>query len=93
MRKTIGFSLGLGMLLGIFSFIIFQGPTEFSNSEIAQSQQHYEEAKQAVSEGNLELAVSRLEAIEKKTPAWYESRELYWQVKTELNTYAKKEKD
>jgi outer membrane protein assembly factor BamD (BamD/ComL family) len=60
---------------------------------IANSQQHYEEAIKAVSEGNLEVAMSRLEAIEKKTPAWYESRELYWKIKTELNTYAKKARD
>ena len=93
MQKMIGFSLGLGMLLGIFSFLIFQGPTEFSDSIIAQSQQHYEQARQAVREGRFELALSKLEAIEKKTPAWYESRELYWQIKTELNTYAQKKRD
>ena len=92
-QKMIGFTVGLGMVLGVFAFLIFQGPTEFSESVITKNQQHYEEAMKAVSEGNLELAMSRLEAIEKKTPAWYESRELYWQVKTELNTYARKEKD
>jgi len=92
-QKMIGFTVGLGIVLGVFAFLIFQGPTEFSESVIAKNQQHYEEAMKAVSEGNLELAMSRLEAIEKKTPAWYESRELYWQVKTELNTYARKEKD
>jgi len=92
-QKMIGFTVGLGMVLGIFAFLIFRGPSEFSESVIAQSRQHYEEATKAVSEGNLEVAMSKLEAIEKKTPAWYESRELYWQIKTELNTYARKEKD
>ena len=92
-QKMIGFTVGLGMVLGVFAFLIFRGPTEFSESVIAKNQQHYEEAINAVSEGDLEVAMSRLEAIEKKTPAWYESRELYWKIKTELNTYAKKERD
>ena len=92
-QKMIGFTVGLGMVLGVFAFLIFRGPTEFSESVIAKSQQHYEEAIKAVSGGDLEVAMSRLEAIEKKTPAWYESRELYWKIKTELNTYAKKERD
>jgi hypothetical protein len=93
LQKMIGFAVGLAMVLGVFAFVIFQGPTDFSESVIAQNQQHYEEARKAVTDGNLELAMSHLEAIEKKTPAWYESRELYWQIKTELNTYARKEKD
>jgi outer membrane protein assembly factor BamD (BamD/ComL family) len=69
--------------------VIFRGPTDVSESVIAQSQQHYEEAQKAMSTGNLELAMSHLEAIEKRTPAWYESRELHWKVKEDLNTYAR----
>jgi hypothetical protein len=89
-QRTAGFTFALVIVLGIFSFAIFQGPSEFSRAAIAQSQQHYEEAQKAINTGNLELALSHLEAIEKKTPAWYESRELHWKVKEDLNTYAQK---
>ncbi len=92
-QKMLGFSVGLAMVLGVFAFLIFREPPEFSKSVMAESQHRYEEAVRAVQDGNLEIALSRLEAIEKKTPAWYESRELYWKIKTELNTYARKEKD
>ena len=89
-QRMAGFTFALVIVLGIFSFAIFRGPSEFSQSVIAKNQQHYEEAQKAISTGNLELALSHLEAIEKKTPAWYESRELHWKVKEDLNTYAQK---
>ena len=89
-RENAWFAIGLAIIIGVFAIVIFRGPTDVSESVIAQSQQHYEEAQKAMSTGNLELALSHLEAIEKKTPAWYESRELHWKVKEDLNTYARK---
>jgi outer membrane protein assembly factor BamD (BamD/ComL family) len=83
------FVLGLAIIIGVFAMVIVRGPSDVSESVIAQSQQHYEEAKKAINEGNLELAMSHLEAIEKRTPAWYESREIHWKVKEELNQYAR----
>jgi outer membrane protein assembly factor BamD (BamD/ComL family) len=88
-RENAWFAIGLAIIIGVFAIVIFRGPTDVSDTVIAQSQQHYEVAQKAVSEGNLELAMSHLEAIEKRTPAWYESRELHWKVKEELNTYAR----
>ena len=93
-REMTWFAFGLAIILGVFAITIFKGPTEnVSDIAMLESQQHYEEAQKAVSDNNLELALNHLDAIQERTPAWYESRELYWQVKTELNTYAKKEKD
>lgn len=91
MRKMLCFSSGLVIILGIFAFVIFQESPEFSDSVIAESHYHYEVAKKAVNEGNLELAISHLEAIERHTPAWYDSREFHWKVKEELNKYAQKQ--
>jgi outer membrane protein assembly factor BamD (BamD/ComL family) len=88
-RENAWFAIGLAIIIGVFAIVIFRGPTDVSESVIAQSQQHYEEAQKAMSTGNLELAMSHLEAIEKRTPAWYESRELHWKVKEDLNTYAR----
>ena len=90
-RRTTGFAVALAIVLGVFATVIFQGPTEFSDSMIAESWQHFEQAQKAYDNGNLEFALSHLEAIEKRTPAWYESRDLHWQIKAELNTYAKEE--
>ena len=88
-REKIWFVLGLAIIVGVFAMVIVKGPSDVSESVIAKSQQHYEVAIKAVSEGNLELAMSHLEAIEKRTPAWYESREIHWKVKEELNQYAR----
>jgi len=88
-RENAWFAIGLAIIIGVFAIVIFRGPTDVSESVIAQSQQHYEEAQKAMNTGNLELAMSHLEAIEKRTPAWYESRELHWKVKEDLNTYAR----
>ncbi len=88
-RENAWFAIGLAIIIGVFAIVILRGPTDVSESVIAQSQQHYEEAQKAISTGNLELAMTHLEAIEKRTPAWYESRELHWKVKEELNTYAR----
>ena len=88
-RENAWFAIGLAIIIGVFAIVILRGPTDVSDSVIAQSQQHYEEAQKAISTGNLELAMTHLEAIEKRTPAWYESRELHWKVKEELNTYAR----
>jgi outer membrane protein assembly factor BamD (BamD/ComL family) len=88
-RENAWFAIGLAIIIGVFAIVILRGPTDVSESVIAQSQQHYEEAQKAMSTGNLELAMTHLEAIEKRTPAWYESRELHWKVKEELNTYAR----
>ena len=88
-RENAWFAIGLAIIIGVFAIVILRGPTDVSESVIAQSQQHYEEAQKAMSTGNLELAMSHLESIEKRTPAWYESRELHWKVKEELNTYAR----
>ncbi len=90
-RKMTCFASALALVFTILAFLIFQGPPEFSDSIIAESQHHYEEAKKAVNEGNLELAISHLEAIKKHTPAWYDSREFHWKVKEEMNKYAQKE--
>ncbi len=90
-RRTTAFALSLAIVLVTFAAIIFQSPADFSDSVLVESQRHYEEAKNAFSNNDLEFALSHLEAIEKKTPVWYESRELHWQVKEELNTYARKE--
>lgn len=87
-RRTAAFALSLAVVLVTFAAIVFQSPSDFSDSVLVESQRHYEEAKNAFSNNDLEFALSHLEAIEKKTPAWYESRELHWQVKEELNTYA-----
>jgi hypothetical protein len=87
-RRMACFASALALVLGVFAFVVFQGPPEFSDSVIAESQHHYEEAKKAVIDGNLELAMSHLEAIEKHTPAWYDSREFHWKVKEEMNKYA-----
>ena len=87
-QRTTAFALSLAIVLGTFAAIIFQSPTDFSDTVMVESQRHYEVAKKAFSNNDLEFALSHLEAIEKKTPAWYESRELHWQVKEELNTYA-----
>jgi hypothetical protein len=87
-RRTAAFALSLAVVLVTFAAIVFQSPSDFSDSVIVESQRHYEEAKNAFSNNDLEFALSHLEAIEEKTPAWYESRELHWQVKEELNTYA-----
>ncbi len=88
-RENIWFAVGLAIIIGVFAIVILKGPTDVSESVIAASQQHYEEAKKAVNDGNLELALNHLDAIEKRTPAWYESRELHWKVKEELNKYAR----
>ncbi|MEW6600886.1 MAG: hypothetical protein AB1499_07940 [Nitrospirota bacterium] len=89
-RRMTGFACGLVTVLGIFAFMIFSGPAEFPDAVIAESQHHYEEARKAAGSGEFDLALSHLNAIEKKTPAWYESRDLHWRVKEELNTYAHK---
>jgi outer membrane protein assembly factor BamD (BamD/ComL family) len=88
-REKIWFVLGLAIIVGVFAMVIVRGPSDVADSVIAQSQQHYEEAKKAIEVGNLELAMTHLDAIEKRTPAWYESREMHWKVKEELNQYAR----
>lgn len=90
-RKMTIFASALTLVFVIFAFLISHNPPDFSDTIIAESYHHYEEAKKAVNEGNLELAISHLEAIEKHTPAWYDSRELHWKVKEEMNKYAQKE--
>ncbi len=87
------FSLGLAIIIGVFVILILKGPTDLSETAILESQQHFEEAKKAIDNNDLELAMKHLEAIHKRTPAWYESRELYWKLKEEMNKYAKKELD
>lgn len=91
--KTKWFAFGLAIILGVFAITIFKGPTEnVSDIAMLESQQHYEEAQKAVSDNNLELALNHLDAIQERTPAWYESRELHWKVKEDLNSmYAQKE--
>jgi hypothetical protein len=92
-RRMIAFAFALVTVLGVFAILIFNQPDKFSDSVIAESQHHYEEAKKAVSNGDLEAALSHLESIEKRTPAWYDSRELHWHVKTEVNKYAQKKQE
>jgi len=83
------FPLGLAIIMGVFAITILIGPTgDITDVVKLESQQHYAEAQKAVSEGNLELALTHLEAIKERTPAWYNSRELHWKVKEDLNTYA-----
>lgn len=88
-RETTWFAFGLALIIGVFAIVILKGPSEVSESMIAESQYHFEEAQKAIDEGNLELAMTHLEAIEKRTPAWYESRDLHWKIKEELNKYAR----
>ncbi len=87
-RRMSSFAFALAIIFGLFTIVIFKGPTEFSDPVLLESQHHYEEAQKAAKDGDFDLALSHLEAIEKKSPAWYESREFHWQVKTELNKYA-----
>jgi len=90
MRKEMTwFAFGLAIIMGVFAITILKGPTgNIADVAKLESQQHYAEAQKAVSEGNLELALTHLEAIKERTPAWYNSRELHWKVKEDLNTYA-----
>ena len=91
LQRTAGFVFGMAIVLGIFAAMIFQVPTAFQDSVIAESWYHYDEAKNAVSNGDLEFALSHLNAIEKRTPAWYESRELHQKVREDLHMYVQTE--
>ncbi len=84
------FAFGLAIILGVFAIVMLKGPTDLTETAVLESQHHYEEAQKATKDGDLELALSHLDAIQKRTPAWYESRELHWQVKAELNKYAQR---
>jgi outer membrane protein assembly factor BamD (BamD/ComL family) len=88
-REMTWFAFGLAIIIGVFAIVILKGPTDLSDTAILESQQHFEEAKKAVSNGDMELALTHLEAIHKRTPAWYDSRELHWKVKEEVNKYAR----
>lgn len=90
LQRKAGFIFGMAIVLVIFAAMIFQVPTEFHDSVIAKSWYHYEEAKNAVSNGDLEFALSHLNAIEKRTPAWHESRELHQKVREDLRFYVQK---
>ena len=85
------FAFGLAIIMAVFAMTIFKGPTEdLTEVAILESQKHFEEAQKAVSENDLELALNHLDAIHERTPAWFESREMHWQVKEDLNSmYAK----
>ena len=86
------FAFGLAIIIGIFAITIFKGPTEdVTQVAVIESQQHYEEAQKALSEDDLELALTHLDAIHERTPAWYESRELHWKVKEDINMYARQQ--
>jgi hypothetical protein len=90
-REMKWFVFGLAIIMAMFAMTIFQDTTEdLTEVAILESQKHFEEAQKAVSDNNLELALIHLDAIHERTPAWFESRELHWQVKEDLNSmYAK----
>ena len=86
------FAFGLAIIIGIFAITIFKGPTEdVTQVAVLESQQHYEQAQKALSEDNLELALTHLDSIQERTPAWYESREMHWKVKEDINMYARQQ--
>ena len=86
------FAFGLAVIIGIFAITIFKGPTEeVTEVAVLESQHHYEEAQKALNENDLELAMTHLDAIQERTPAWFESRELHWKVKEDLNMYARQQ--
>ncbi|MEW6600885.1 MAG: hypothetical protein AB1499_07935 [Nitrospirota bacterium] len=89
-KETTWFALGLAIIVAVFAVVIVKGPnTDLSQTAIIESQQHLEEAKKAVGNGDMELALVHLDAIHERTPAWYECRELHWKVKEEVNKYAR----
>ena len=89
-REMQWFAFGLALIIGVFAIVLFKGPTtDLTETAIIESQQNFEEAQEAFNEGNLEVALAHLESIQERTPAWYESRELHWQIKAEMNQYAR----
>jgi outer membrane protein assembly factor BamD (BamD/ComL family) len=89
-RENAWFVFGLALIVGVFAIVLFKGPTtEQTEMALIESQQHYEEAQKAYDSGDLELALAHLESINERTPAWYESRDFHWQIKAEINTYAR----
>ena len=86
------FAFGLAVIIGIFAITIFKGPTEeVTEVAVLESQYHYEEAQKALNENDLELAMTHLDAIQERTPAWFESREMHWKVKEDMNMYARQQ--
>jgi len=88
------FAFGLAIIIGIFAITIFKGPTEeVTEVAVLESQHHYEEAQKALNESDLDLALAHLDAIDERTPAWFESRELHWKVKEDINMYARQQQE
>jgi len=89
-RENVWFAFGLALIIGVFAIVLLKGPTtDLTETALIESQQNFEKAQRAYEDGDLEVALAHLESIQERTPAWYESRDLHWQVKAELNTYAR----